>query len=108
MCLLSCCLVYGILFLMCISVMGVTPEPSADSALRRCFNPRTRDGRDELEQLCLVSIHAPVVGATCACRAQACESKVSIRAPVMGTTKWSVLCHSRPRVSIHAPVMGAT
>ena len=57
----------------------------------RCFNPRARDGRDlELTNfgiMRLVSIHAPVMGATGNAEQQFTHLMVSIHAPVMGATQ---------------------
>ena len=56
-----------------------------------------------------VSIHAPVMGATCFCACKSTpEEGVSIHAPVMGATLFESKLRSRSPVSIHAPVMGAT
>jgi len=56
----------------------------------------------------LVSIHAPVKGAT-PHRAMPCIfSEVSIHAPVKGATLVAGIALFRVGVSIHAPVKGAT
>tara|TARA_Y100001951_G_scaffold68638_2_gene55536 strand:- start:433 stop:864 length:432 start_codon:yes stop_codon:yes gene_type:complete len=80
---------------------------------------------------CVVSIHAPVMGATVVQQADAvfCQRfdprtrdgcdlsqrikgsknyQVSIHAPVMGATRGNCRVQPVQRVSIHAPVMGAT
>ena len=65
----------------------------------------TRDDKTPSE---LVSIHAPVWGATGVLAHTAPFKGVSIHAPVWGAT--GVLAHTAPfkGVSIHAPVWGAT
>ena len=63
---------------------------------------RTRPNR------CLVSIHAPVRGATNPALCQRCRIAVSIHAPVRGATNSQPLFLCRYTVSIHAPVRGAT
>ena len=98
------------------------------------FNPRARGGRDK--HLAngftprLVSIHAPVGGATETASKIAATADVSIHAPVGGATigakgfaAWTMFQSTRPwgarhgvgcdvarplHVSIHAPVGGAT
>jgi len=59
----------------------------------RRFNPRARMGRDESEKLALgqalVSIHAPVWGATRPRAGNRPRDAVSIHAPVWGATKMS-------------------
>ena len=99
-----------------------------------CFNPRTRVGCDFC-QVCMiyiksvVSIHAPVWGATpTACQSPrrisfnprtrvGCDprdcpvqlvAKVSIHAPVWGATRQTTMTAQILSVSIHAPVWGAT
>ena len=56
----------------------------------------------------LISIHAPVKGATSACRCSRRSCTISIHAPVKGATsrlhEFAVQIH----ISIHAPVKGAT
>ena len=56
----------------------------------------------------LVSIHAPVRGATWDGRPRRVESNVSIHAPVRGATASCLVCSTDKNVSIHAPVRGAT
>ena len=56
----------------------------------------------------LVSIHAPVMGATEHGPKRNTGCTVSIHAPVMGATMLFDLSVCHPDVSIHAPVMGAT
>ena len=60
-------------------------------------------------QSCLVSIHAPVKGATSSAAYQrAMADMVSIHAPVKGATLPAVAPNVPSPVSIHAPVKGAT
>jgi len=109
----------------------------ARSNKRWSFNPRARAGRDQtlqarLDEAVVVSIHAPVRGATIANRTcSPSELKVSIHAPVRGATivpyagvvlaaRFNPRARAgrdvigrygswrRPPVSIHAPVRGAT
>ena len=56
----------------------------------------------------LVSIHAPVKGATSALVVISTFSAVSIHAPVKGATALVEAQTDVQRVSIHAPVKGAT
>ena len=56
----------------------------------------------------LVSIHAPVKGATMDDWPPALRVRVSIHAPVKGATSRLADTLSKLRVSIHAPVKGAT
>ena len=112
---------------------GVRLKPVTQNAAHRCFNPRTRVGCDRcvyaLYLVKLVSIHAPVWGATsidlssykmplfqsthpCGVRPpkdlEATDLRVSIHAPVWGATG-ELLNEIRTKtVSIHAPVWGAT
>ena len=86
--------------------------PATAVGHRRSFNPRPRMGGDfwlhcRLDMI-LVSIHAPVWGATC--RHRCCRNKhgVSIHAPVWGATHPRRNSVFLPMVSIHAPVWGAT
>ncbi len=60
-------------------------------SMYHCFNPRPRDGGDDgaaagalLAQI--VSIHAPVMGATATDATLFGDQEVSIHAPVMGAT----------------------
>jgi len=104
--------------------------------LRSCFNPRAREGRDSWSLDAkvgdyVVSIHAPVKGATRTRNAGCAGTHVSIHAPVKGATLGEKLIYwldisFNPRaregrdkgtatqsgqdmvVSIHAPVKGAT
>ena len=77
-----------------------------------CFNPRAREGRDILQPPlgcpCIVSIHAPVKGATAHFVLDPRMADVSIHAPVKGATQWWSCNHWVVQVSIHAPVKGAT
>ena len=80
----------------------------------RSFNPRAREGRDlpragHVAVFALVSIHAPVKGATRYVRHVPGAGQVSIHAPVKGAT--GAVGGERigfADVSIHAPVKGAT
>ena len=56
----------------------------------------------------MVSIHAPVWGATGEYLYQDIGSPVSIHAPVWGATLGFFILRGRYAVSIHAPVWGAT
>ncbi len=56
----------------------------------------------------LVSIHAPVKGATKELIEKQGKAFVSIHAPVKGATKMCRSIRRQPDVSIHAPVKGAT
>ncbi len=76
------------------------------------FNPRPRAGGDgqglgALERL-LVSIHAPVRGATLLGAKLKKWIAVSIHAPVRGATFYGGQLFAPLYVSIHAPVRGAT
>ena len=78
------------------------------------FNPRSRVGSDEDEvgggtALIVVSIHAPVWGATDTFKSLGLGVGVSIHAPVWGATPAVGGTEpARHPVSIHAPVWGAT
>ncbi len=90
--------------------MGATPAAFL-CVVRQRFNPRTRDGCDEniLEyiEVVLVSIHAPVMGATFKLKTCLFSGSFNPR-----TRDGCDFCHwgvtGGYRVSIHAPVMGAT
>ena len=114
---------------------GARPTVAACNSLTRRFNPRARTGRDldllwSLTTHTIVSIHAPVRGATIVRCVLSNLPLVSIHAPVRGATRQSRSLDSlrqgfNPRartgrdvpwrersrfssVSIHAPVRGAT
>ena len=76
------------------------------------FNPRSREGSDlrdkKAQMLDIVSIHAPVKGATQGPARARGDSTVSIHAPVKGATIGSIDKTTQRIVSIHAPVKGAT
>ena len=79
------------------------------------FNPRTREGCDESIQPItqgntLISIHAPVKGATRPPGQKKNRKKsISIHAPVKGATFLDMMRDElRGIISIHAPVKGAT
>ncbi len=80
--------------------------------LQDCFNPRARVGRDGGVAMChgykIVSIHAPVWGATGTVSGCPRLCGVSIHAPVWGATQISARYFGGDAVSIHAPVWGAT
>ena len=77
------------------------------------FNPRSREGSDMRVFFSpiiskVVSIHAPVKGAT-VCKTDAeITAEVSIHAPVKGATIFQYKIWRFRKVSIHAPVKGAT
>ena len=78
------------------------------------FNPRARMGRDGYKvslslRKVLISIHAPVWGATGVGKSVSISFAISIHAPVWGaTTSVEVYLASKIIISIHAPVWGAT
>ena len=76
------------------------------------FNPRSREGSDHPGQLAasrrLISIHAPVKGATCTCQSAPQDCVISIHAPVKGATMREFNADHGDYISIHAPVKGAT
>ena len=78
------------------------------------FNPRTREGcdvGDDDDDRCdeIISIHAPVKGATAADHlAGLAVHHISIHAPVKGATAELARRLGIPVISIHAPVKGAT
>ena len=55
-----------------------------------------------------ISIHAPVKGATTTVTEWAQDNPISIHAPVKGATEWTIKAAGCPAISIHAPVKGAT
>ena len=102
---------------------------------RAYFNPRSREGSDAVGSalpaaFALISIHAPVKGATCAFRkfpvcnlyfnprsregsdrcghAARLPQRISIHAPVKGATNEVIKLEHWIAISIHAPVKGAT
>ena len=76
------------------------------------FNPRSREGSDEkpfiIAVIRVISIHAPVKGATWRHRVLQIILTISIHAPVKGATPVGYLYHHDRQISIHAPVKGAT
>ena len=76
------------------------------------FNPRSREGSDGLghglKPVEIISIHAPVKGATDYYLVRPKSVKISIHAPVKGATEQIKLSSLRNGISIHAPVKGAT
>ena len=117
-------------------VKGATPIWTGTRSTTPCFNPRTREGCDHQEInditfFVLVSIHAPVKGATYSATMANFLGNVSIHAPVKGATAtfhgiadffggfnprtregcddiFRLQPVSAVLVSIHAPVKGAT
>ena len=77
----------------------------------RYFNPRTREGCDEVPRLHFsrrrISIHAPVKGAT-STGFVSVVLLISIHAPVKGAISIKILLLKHMPISIHAPVKGAT
>ncbi len=84
------------------------------STYERSFNPRAHAGRDvSTKTRCnprqIVSIHAPMQGATLKCSPKTSTAiLVSIHAPMQGATSLFWCSHRPPEVSIHAPMQGAT
>ena len=76
------------------------------------FNPRSREGSDErgvaYAHLPLISIHAPVKGATTVQIYGTNTHGISIHAPVKGATYFDPIGGELRGISIHAPVKGAT
>ena len=78
------------------------------------FNPRTREGCDQVTSTHTypyhhISIHAPVKGATIATIPDVSGVRlISIHAPVKGATDDIVSRYGYTIISIHAPVKGAT
>ena len=66
-------------------------DDTAKMAAYDDFNPRSREGSDSPTRMwrstCLISIHAPVKGATCQVRADGDPQGISIHAPVKGATR---------------------
>ena len=76
------------------------------------FNPRSREGSDHKTtskfHVELISIHAPVKGATVKPTDHAVCGYISIHAPVKGATGEPPGLGGFDGISIHAPVKGAT
>ena len=76
------------------------------------FNPRSREGSDSdafnKVQDVVISIHAPVKGATLIDRPVRVGTFISIHAPVKGATNRYDEVMAVVNISIHAPVKGAT
>ena len=115
-------------------VRGATCAPAGSLSVPRSFNPRPRAGGDPIEievkvgpwgfnprpraggdlnnpsvvEAILVSIHAPVRGATFILSWTILLPGVSIHAPVRGATAATLDSLMGLSVSIHAPVRGAT
>ena len=85
----------------------------AARSLPRHFNPRSREGSDINCDICrlsksLISIHAPVKGATGSSNRTHNQRYISIHAPVKGATVRISADYIVCIISIHAPVKGAT
>ena len=90
----------------------------SDHADRGCtakgtgFNPRSHEGSDTVRTLLpwtlIVSIHAPMKGATLSTEDGLLLTTVSIHAPMKGATKPGYKWLFLVSVSIHAPMKGAT
>ena len=69
---------------------GSDLAPSLFRLLRLNFNPRSREGSDQLDTVAfrggLISIHAPVKGATPQAKPDSKTDMISIHAPVKGAT----------------------
>ena len=113
---------------------GATLYQVQSVGLEEYFNPRSREGSDlgrnvDGYAVALISIHAPVKGATCTVSRDipsqnfnprsregsdvltftlALPYIISIHAPVKGATVWFSCQADTIRISIHAPVKGAT
>ena len=113
---------------------GATLYQVQSVGLEEYFNPRSREGSDlgrnvDGYAVALISIHAPVKGATCTVSRDipsqnfnprsregsdvltftlALPYIISIHAPVKGATGNGRKLHSFDFISIHAPVKGAT
>ena len=76
------------------------------------FNPRSREGSDELPELLhfavFISIHAPAKGATLRPDPAWTLQPISIHAPARGATGIVDLIDFFYVISIHAPARGAT
>ena len=76
------------------------------------FNPRSREGSDQqrssIGQAGVISIHAPVKGATSFLMLLIIRHGISIHAPVKGATYITMPLTDIDQISIHAPVKGAT
>ena len=79
----------------------------------RDFNSRSRVGSDlvcckKYSKVKIISIHAPVWGATLYLYYLYLSLFISIHAPVWGATLIAKDCDAEDYISIHAPVWGAT
>ena len=76
------------------------------------FNPRSREGSDQLKKDMqadiIISIHAPARGATRAYVDDVKLTHISIHAPARGATRAYVDDVKLTHISIHAPARGAT
>ena len=92
---------------------GATVYPFTPLKVGRYFNPRTRVGCDSgipaNTAICgIISIHAPVWGATGLLWLLGVNFRISIHAPVWGATSAGRETEVSNFISIHAPVWGAT
>ena len=76
------------------------------------FNPRSREGSDgqryRSSGLRVISIHAPVKGATRSEAGNAGYADISIHTPAKGATRFGGIRRQLTSISIHAPAKGAT
>ena len=106
------------LFILCSFVFqsthpcGVRQGASTHTGVGDYFNPRTHVGCDEtrskLSCTLLISIHAPMWGATDQRATRLSVGLISIHAPMWGATQTPHLVDSSNIISIHAPMWGAT
>ena len=94
-------------------LLGAQPRTPTVIARRAVSFDRARVGRDCIRvqrqvAVLVVSIHAPVWGATFADDGKSILVAVSIHAPVWGATRPRAVHVLGVLVSIHAPVWGAT
>ncbi len=91
---------------------GARPSGQVPVSGPFCFNPRAREGRDDVLRFkCgspIVSIHAPARGATRGRTMRLVRPVVSIHAPARGATLGDLHVIYLLPVSIHAPARGAT
>ena len=77
-----------------------------------CFNPRSRTGNDDTEDIIdlytMVSIHVPARGTTIINSNTSNLIKVSIHVPARGTTQVPATEWWDEHVSIHVPARGTT
>ena len=114
---------------------GATPAAWTGTTSCRNFNPRSREGSDDLDRACQdllahfnprsregsdlspvpkaigacpISIHAPAKGATPESYQEIREPLISIHAPAKGATDTADQSYPFSVISIHAPAKGAT